>query len=297
MALLSMTGFGKAAAQTELGAFSVEIRTVNNRYFDFNPRIPREWSALEIRLRDLIRQNISRGKVDLWVRWTPPPDMTVDVEIAEAMIADILRRFREAGERTGVDITIPWDELLKIPGILTLRPRALDTDALFLAMKQATTRALDELQAMRSAEGQAMAQALGDHLAAMRTVTDAIEAERQCVLERQRERLSRLVEQLRPEVGQALSSDRLEAEFLLFADRSDVTEEIVRLRSHFDAFAQLLESPRREPVGKRMEFIAQEILREANTIGSKARDTVIGSAVVALKHEIEKIREQLQNVE
>lgn len=297
MALQSMTGFGKAAAQTDLGSFAVEVRSVNNRYFDFNPRLPREWSALEIRLRDLVHERISRAKVDLWVHWTPPPGLAVEVDLAEAMIAEIARRFREAGERVGVTIEIPWTELLKLPGALTLRPPELDSDVLFDAVKAPVSEALDQLEAMRSAEGEAMAKALAGHLGALRQVTDEIEHQRGCVLERQRERLRRLVDQLRPEIAHALSDDRLEAEFLLLADRSDITEEIVRLRSHFDAFEHLLASPRGEPSGKRMEFIAQEILREVNTIGSKARDTAIAASVIALKHEIEKIREQLQNVE
>jgi len=297
MALLSMTGFGKATAQTQLGAFSVEIRSVNNRFFDFNARLPREWAVAEIRLRDLVHQHISRGKVDLWVHWTPPPDLTVQVELSEEMIGEAAQRFRRASEHIGTDIEIPWGELFKQPGVLTIRPPDLDADALCAAMGNVVLAALDQLNALRSAEGQAMAAALAGHLATLRRRTDEVERMRGSVLEKQRERLRHLVEQLRAEVGQALSNDRLDAEVLLFADRSDITEEIVRLRSHYEAFEQLLTSDSGEPAGKHMEFIAQEILREANTIGSKARDTEISAAVVALKHETEKVREQLQNVE
>ena len=178
-----------------------------------------------------------------------------------------------------------------------VRPPELDTDALFAAIQGAVVEALGQLDAMRLAEGRAMADALADHLATIRRLTDDIERLRGCVLEKQRERLRRLAAQMCAEVGQALSDERLEAEVLLFADRSDISEEIVRLRSHCEAFERLLASPEREPSGKRMEFTAQEILREGNTIGSKARDTEITAAVVSLKHETEKIREQLQNVE
>ena len=297
MALLSMTGFGKATAQSELGAFTVEIRSVNNRYFDFNPRLPREWAAIEVRLRDLVHRRISRGKVDLWVHWTPPPDLTLQVELSEEMIGEVAQRFHQAGERIGANIEIPWGELFKLPGVVTIRPPDLDVEALFAAIEKVVLEALDRLDAMRVAEGRATAQALADHIAALRRLTDDIERQRGSVLDKQRERLHRLTEQLRAEIGPALSSDRLETEVLLLADRSDITEEIVRLRSHYDSCERLLSTDQREPAGKHIEFVAQEILREANTIGSKARDTEISAAVVALKHETEKIREQIQNIE
>jgi len=297
MALLSMTGFGKATAQSDLGTFSVEIRSVNNRYFDFNPRLPREWAPIEIRLRDVVHQRVSRGKVDLWVHWTPPPNLSVQVDLSEEMIGEVVQRFRQAGKRVGVDIEIPWSELFKLPGVLIIQTPEMDTEALFAAMDKVVLEALDQFNVVRLAEGRAMGEALAGHLAALQRLTDDIERMRGCVLEKQRERLRHLVEPLRAEVSQALSADRLEAEVLLFADRSDITEEVVRLRSHYEAFERLLTSDTGEPAGKHMEFIAQEILREANTIGSKARDTEINSSVVALKHETEKIREQLQNVE
>jgi uncharacterized protein (TIGR00255 family) len=297
MALLSMTGFGKAASQSDLGAFSVEIRSVNNRYFDFNPRLPREWASVEARLREVVHQHVSRGKVDMWVHWTPPPDLSVQVELSEEMIGEVVQRFHQASEHIGVDIEIPWGELFKLPGVLTIRTPELNTDALFAAMDKVVLEALDQFNAVRSAEGRAMADALAGHLATLRRLTDDIERMRGSVLEKQRERMRRLLDQFRVEISQTISGDRLEAEVLLVADRSDITEEIVRLRSHFDSFDRLLASDTKEPAGKHMEFITQEILREANTICSKARDTEINSLVVALKHETEKVREQLQNVE
>jgi len=297
MALLSMTGFGKAAAQTDLGTLSIEIRSVNNRYFDLSARLPREWAAVEIRVRDLVHQHISRGKVDLWVHWTPPPDFTVHVELSEELIGEVAQRFRQAGEHIGMNIEVPWSELFKLPGVLTVRPAEFDEQTLFATIEKVVLEALDQLHAMRSAEGRAMSEAVAGHLATLRHLTDEIERMRGSVLEKQRERLRHLVEQLRVDVSQALPTDRLEAEMLLLADRSDITEEIVRLRSHYEAFERLLRSDKGEPAGKHMEFITQEIFREATTIGNKARDTEISALVVALKHETEKIREQLQNVE
>jgi uncharacterized protein (TIGR00255 family) len=292
-----MTGFGKAIGQGELGAFSVEIRSVNNRYFDFNPRLPREWAAIEVRLRDLVHRRISRGKVDLWVHWTPPPDLTLRVDVSEKMIGEVAQRFHQASEHIGVEIEIPWAELFKMPGVVTIRPPELDADALCAAIEPVVVAALDQLDAMRAAEGRAMADALGGHLATLRRLTDDVERLRGSVLDKQRERLRRLADQLRANGGPAISNDRLEAEILLLADRSDITEEVVRLRSHFEACDRLLTADDREPAGKHFEFITQEILRETNTVGSKARDTEISAAVVALKHETEKIREQIQNIE
>ncbi len=297
MALLSMTGFGKATAQSPLGTFSVEIRSVNNRYFDFNPRLPREAAAAEIRLRDLVHRRISRGKVDLWMHWTPPPDLPLEIELNEEMIGEFVQRFRRASEHIGVAIEIPWGELFKLPGVLAIRPPELDSEAILAAMESVVVEALDQLDAMRAAEGRAMLDALEMHLGALRRLTDEIESHRGRVLEKQRERLRKMAEQLRAELGQAIPNERLETEILLLADRADITEEIVRLRSHFDGFERLLHSDAREPAGKHMEFVTQEILREANTIGSKARDTEISATVIALKHETEKIREQIQNVE
>lgn len=297
MSIRSMTGFGRASAKGELGTFLVEIRSVNNRYFDLHARLPREWAAIEAPVRDLVHSRIARGKVDLWVQWVPPPGLTVTVELGEDMICEIVRRFQGVEKRVGAEVEIPWAELFKLPGVLTIQPPELDAEALFAALKPAVVGALEQLDAMRRREGEATAKALADHLEVLRRVTDEIERRRGSVLEKQRERLRRLVEQMRAEVGQSLSDDRIEAEVLLHADRADISEEIVRLRSHLDAFEQLLGGGGDEPLGKRMEFIGQEMLREANTIGSKARDSDISAAVVELKHEIEKIREQLQNVE
>lgn len=297
MSLFSMTGYGRAAAQADLGTFTVEVRSVNNRFFDFTARIPREWSAIEARLRDRVHQRVKRGKVDLWVHWTAPPDMALKIELGESMIGEIVRRFRQAAERAGEAIEIPWSDVFRLPGVLSIQPPDLDVDALFDAIKVPLDEALDQFDAMRSTEGTAMAEALVGHLSKMREVADEIEQRRGCVLEKQRERLGRLVEQMKPDVGQALSEDRIEAEVLLIADRSDITEELVRLRSHFDAFAALLDSDDAEPAGKQLDFLIQEILRETNTIGSKGRDTEISAAVVTLKHETEKAREQIQNCE
>lgn len=297
MALMSMTGFGKASTQNQLGTFVVEVRSVNNRYFDFAPHLAREWAAVEVRLRDLVHRRISRGKVDFWLQWTAPPNLSVEVELNEEIIGEVAQRFRQAGERVGMEIGVPWAEMFRLPGFLTIRPAQLDADALYATIERVAIEALDQLDAMRAGEGQSLAEALKNHLTRLRRLTDDVERLRGCVLEKQRERLQRLVEQWRPELSEAVSADRLESEILLLADKADITEEIVRLRSHFDALERLLSSDSREPVGKHAEFIAQEILREANTIGSKARDTEISAATVSIKHETEKIREQIQNVE
>jgi len=292
-----MTGYGKASGQGDLGVFEIEVRSVNSRFFDFYPHLPREWAALEIRLREFVRRRIARGKVDLWVRWTPPPDVSIRVELSGQMVAEVARRFGEASEKAGIEIEIPWGDLFKIPGFLTVRPPEIALDALFDAIESPLAEALDRLDEMRRAEGRATAETLAGHLETMRRITDEIERLRGCVLDKQRERLRRLVEQMRAEVCEAVSSDRLEAEVLLFADRADISEEIARLRSHYDAFEALLRSDATESAGKRLEFITQEIFREANTIGSKARDSEIASSVVTLKHETEKVREQVQNIE
>jgi uncharacterized protein (TIGR00255 family) len=292
-----MTGYGRAAGQTDLGTFGIEIKSVNNRFFDFSARLPREWSGIESPLRELVHSQVHRGKIDVWIHWSPPPGVTIRVDLSEDMIGEVVKRFRTAGERLGETLEIPWGDLFKLPGVLNIRPPEIDLEALFEGLGPLVEKALSQLNAMRLAEGEATAVALSDHLTRMRKTTDTIEAHRGSALEKQRERLRKVVDQMDADIARAISADRLEAEVLLFADRADITEELVRLRSHFDAFQELMDLPAAKPAGRRMEFLTQEILRETNTIGSKGRDSEISASVVTLKHETEKVREQLQNIE
>jgi uncharacterized protein (TIGR00255 family) len=292
-----MTGFGRAQFEVNGLAFDVEVRSVNHRYLDARVRLPRLLAGFEADLRARIQARISRGKLDASVvspgGAAAGQRLAIDLEAAAAY----LRAAAELRQRHGVGGELRAQELLALPGVARFVEPEVTPEALREALFGGVDRALDALDAMRVAEGRARERDLAARVARVEEIAGSLATRAEALQRAVRERLRRRAEQLRQETG-LLDDARLHQEVVIFADRMDVAEEIVRLRSHVDQFRAITgEADAAHPVGRRLDFLLQEFSREANTIGSKAADAPLAHEIVELKTEIERLREQVQNVE
>lgn len=290
----SMTGFGRGSAQTDAAEATVEVRSVNGRFMEVSVRSPRELNGLDNAIQSRCKDVLSRGNVSVNIslnRTNVDPAQTVDHRRVEAVIAML----RELGSAANLgDGTVTLDHLLRYPDIFT----TVELDAnqaegiLWSAVEPALDLALAEIDQMRKQEGHTLENDLKERINTIDGLLSRVESlAPDRVTELQNKLLSRVEELLADE---RISSDRLETEVALIADKLDVTEECVRLHSHIGQFREALEES--EPVGRRLNFIAQEFNREVNTIASKANDAEIAQLAVRMKEELEKIREQVQNI-
>ncbi|HBK86676.1 MAG TPA: YicC family protein [Firmicutes bacterium] len=290
---LSMTGFGRGEVTTEVGNIVVEMKTVNHRYLDIAIRAPKEFNSLEENLRGVIRQTLSRGRVDVFVRFTlsleQAPTVTVNLELAKAYLAQaqLLQQETELlGQLTARD-------LLELPQVVRLDEPVLDPELLRTPLIEVAQVALAQLTEMRAQEGQRLATDMQERLVSLEELLATVSDRSPEVVMEYGQKLTQRLQEMLPEC--LIDEARLAQEVALLADRACITEEIVRLRSHFAQFRLLLK--RQEAVGRQLDFLVQEMNREINTIGSKANDAKIAQLVVEMKSELEKIREQTQNIE
>jgi uncharacterized protein (TIGR00255 family) len=295
--IYSMTGFGNVRFRVEGWTFELEMRSVNHRHFDARIRLPRLLANLEPDVRARLSNRFARGRVDLTVTapegGTPVPRLEVDLAAAREYLA----AGRALAQSDGIAGELDAKSLLALPGVSRFIEPAIADGLLREHTLAAIDRGLEALFAMRASEGAALARDLLARLDRVIALAAEIEQRSGLVQESVRERLRKRARQLEAETG-LLDEARLHQEIAIAAERMDVTEEIVRLRSHVDQFRALLDAagPGR-PVGRQLEFLLQELLREANTIGSKGSDAPIAHWVVELKTELERLREQVQNVE
>lgn len=289
----SMTGFGAAEGDVSGGRLRVEIRTVNHRYFHLAPKVPSDLAGLEGDLRDRLRKDFDRGHVSVSVRWaddagTRNGGLELNLERAREAMA----RLRELQTAVGLTGEIPIDLLARQPDVFRLGDEA-ETTVPWGDLAPIVEDAVRECRAMRRREGGVLATELRERLEEIQALAEkvAVRAPERLMAElaRLRAAVSALLEGRGPEDG------RLAQEIAIIADKVDITEELVRLRAHVAAAAALLDGD--QPVGKRLGFLAQELGREVNTIGSKANDAEISHLVVEMKGELEKLREQLENLE
>jgi uncharacterized protein (TIGR00255 family) len=295
--ILSMTGFGRASLRLESLGFDIEVRSVNHRHLDTRVRVPRILSNCEADLRARIQQRIGRGKVDLTIATSDDSSVSARVDIDQGVAAEYGRVARELGSIDGVEGSLTVDTLIGLPGVARLAEPEFPADELLEALLGGVDQALDALVAMRATEGKAIERDLLSRLDQVESLANSIDSRSDLVSDVVRDRLKKRSEQLRLETG-LIDEARLHQEIVIAADRLDVTEEIVRLRSHIDQFREIVQAAGvGVPVGRRLEFLLQEFGREANTIGSKGSDAPIAHDVVELKAELERIREQVQNIE
>lgn len=292
--LQSMTGFGSASGAVDGVEYSVEIRSVNNRYFKPVIKLPDSWSAAEADIEKILRNRVSRGTVVLSLRMRVPEEQAA-YQVNGRTLNSYVDQLRSLETEANPTIRIDLAGLLELPGVLEPPPMeeivARTRDGVMNLIDQAIEGLLD----MRQKEGQALKDDLLGHCNAVGDALDQIAQRSPGVVGEYYERLRQRVEQLTREAKLTLDEETLSREVALFADRSDISEEVSRLRTHLEQFAQACDSS--EPAGRKMDFIAQEMLREANTIASKSNDSQIGRLVVEIKSGIDRIKEQVQNVE
>ena len=298
--LRSMTGQGHARREGEAGVVEVEIRTVNHRGFKAVLRLGDSLAWLEGRLEKRIRGSIRRGSVHVAVHWRPPPGEARPA-VDTAALQRYYRELEQVRQAVGGPATIELTSLLQLPGVmLETQQLASDHERLWALVCRAVDDALDELHRMRGAEGEAMASALTQECETIRGQLDGIRGLVPRAAENYRQRLEAKIERLLKGRGFEPSAPDLYRELQIFADRCDVSEEVTRLESHLEMFHGILQQRDEgdpDPAGRKLDFVTQEMFREANTIGSKAADAEISSRVVEIKCGIERMRELVQNVE
>ena len=291
--LLSMTGYGSAKGSVEGQEITVELKSVNNRYLDCSVRLPRNFLFAEDTVKQAVSAGVSRGKVDVFVSAQTSQDSGTVVSVNE----ELARGYRDAvariAETLGLESGLNAFSLARFPDVLTVERRELDKDKAAAALSEITAKAVEEFNAMREREGERLRRDMLGKLETIEGLVSVVEERSPQTVKEYRERLEARLRDILAD--RSLDEQRVITEAAIFADRTAVDEETVRLRSHIAQFRTMLEEG--SPIGRKMDFLVQEFNRESNTIGSKCSDASLAKVVVDLKAEIEKSREQLQNVE
>ena len=287
-----MTGFGSAEGEVGDSLVAVEVRSVNHRFFNPSLKLPSEFTRWEGDVREALRRSVTRGHVTLFARIARDQGSgTID----EARFAAYVQQLRDLQQRYQLDSTLDVGTILRMPDVLGTREEPADAGGSASELVEIVNRAVAAMDAMRVAEGARLCTYIEERLRVIADGVERIAARAPQRLVEQRDRLRTAVQELAG--GIAIDDQRLAQEVAIMADRLDVSEEIARFRSHLEAFRATLENPPADGVGKRLGFLLQELLREANTTGSKANDATILQDVLAIKEELERIREQVENLE
>lgn len=291
--VLSMTGYGRAGAVLRGRDIKVELRSVNSRYLEYTSRLPRSCNFLEDKLKKLVASKVSRGKVELTlsIQNVTAADTVVSVNwgLAEGYRAAMVSMVERMDLKN--DVTVGM--LARLPDVLTQTAAPTDEDALWQDVESIACKAIDAFVAMRAAEGEKLRADVENRLTNVETLVGQIEQATEGRVKAYSDRLYARLQELLEDRN--IDESRLVTEAAIFADKTAIDEETVRLHSHVAQYRQILQMD--EPIGRKLDFLTQELNRESNTIGSKCQDVAITRLVVELKSEIEKIREQIQNIE
>ncbi len=289
----SMTGFGRGEATVDGRDIVVEIKSVNHRYFEFNCRTTRGYGFLEEKLKSYIKEYVHRGKIDVFVSLSQKEDTESIVKINPSLAKGYINALRTLTDEYGIRDDISVSTVAAYTDIFQIRKAPEDEEEVWLAVKPVLDTALNNFVKMRETEGEKLKADIMSRAETILSIVDEIEKRSP---ERVTEYEARLKERIKELLGSAeFDEQRVLTEVAIFADKVAVDEETVRLRSHFDQLKLLMESD--DEIGRKIDFIIQEMNREANTIGSKSNDSDLAHKVVDIKAEIEKIREQIQNIE
>ena len=287
-----MTGYGRGESIAGNLRYYVEMRSVNHRFAEIVIRLPSGWSILEEKIKNEVQKVVRRGRVDVWITVDGEGSFQREVKVDWHLATSIVKAAEEIKERFQLPGTLGVEELLRFPDVLLVQESPINPEAhitpLFSAVKDASL----ELLQMRLREGQALKEDLLKRVGKLEDTIHSMKKQAPVVVDEYKARLMTRLKQLERE---EFNEDRLLTEVVLFAEKVDIQEELTRLQSHLEQFAAALESS--DPVGRRLDFLLQEMNREVNTIGSKAQDRWISSQVVECKSELEKMREQVQNIE
>ena len=289
----SMTGYGSAKGQTGGLEITVELKSVNNRYLDTSVRLPRSFLFAEDAVKSAVQAHISRGKVDVFVSidTSLADDMTVKVN--EPLLKGYIEAIRHISEEYSLANDLTALSVSRFPDVLSVEKKDLDAEAISAALCEVTERALCDFDAMRLREGEKLRDDVLNRLETIDALVSTVERESPKTVAEYRSRLEQKMAEVLGTAG--IDESRILAEAALFADHIAVDEETVRLRSHMAQLRTMING--KSPTGRKIDFLIQEFNREANTIGSKCQNSDIAHVVVDLKSEIEKIREQIQNIE
>lgn len=291
--LKSMTGYGRGEFQDESRRLRAEVKTTNHRFFDLKIKAPRAWLSLEPRIRQLVQKYVARGQVEVYFNYSEHNDAPKAIRINQELARQYCEELKALKENLGLSEEITLPLILSLREVITSEEEEEDQEALWPGISQALEAALQSLEAMRRQEGGKVAEEFSQRLASIEQKLTGITQRAPLVVEEYAQKLKERIKKLTAE--QNLEAGRLEQEIAFFADRADISEECQRLSSHLQQFRAALNLS--EPVGRKLDFILQEMNREANTLSSKSQDLEITAPAVAIKTEIEKIREQVQNIE
>lgn len=289
----SMTGFGRCEAAENNRKFTVELKSVNHRYLDINIRMPKKFGFFENAIRALMKEYVQRGKVDMFISYEDAAEENFSVKYNEAVAGEYVKYLNKMTASFGLKGEIDVCALAGFPEVFTMEEQGIDEEEIWVVLEKALRGALDRFVESRKVEGESLARDLLAKLDAMSGYVDVIQERSPEILSEYRTRLSEKIKEL---LGDAQADEgRIAMEVTIFADKICVDEETVRLKSHIDAMKKALREG--GSIGRKLDFIAQEMNREANTILSKTTDLKLSDIGIDLKTDIEKVREQIQNIE
>ena len=292
--LKSMTGFGRSMFENDGREYLIEIKSVNNRYSDINIKLPRNISFLEEKIKKVITNNISRGKIDVFISFNNNSEKGKDIKINTELAKKYIQELKTLQEETGIIDNISIMDISKMPEVLNLKVENEDEDLLWQELSECLENAITSFVLMRETEGNKIKEDLEARIARVSEKVEKISEISTGLVEEYIVKLEKRVNELLKNT--TVDESRLAQEIVIYSDKSSVEEELTRLRSHISQFLNLLNETD-TPVGKKLDFLIQEMNRETNTIGSKANSLEITNLVVDIKTEIENIREQVQNIE
>ena len=291
--IYSMTGYGSAKGTVDGQVFTVELKSVNNRFLDCSVRLPRSYLFAEDVIKKTVADSVARGKVDVFVTAQFSEEAASVVRVNEELAKEYYNAVSSLAESLGLENRLDALSVARFPDVLTVEKKELDREAVETALAELTARAVAEFNVMRAREGEKLREDMLSKLTAIEKLVSVVEERSPETVKQYRERLEARLKELLD--GKGYDEQRIITETAIFADKTAVDEETVRLRSHIAQFRTMLQDG--SPIGRKMDFLLQEFNRESNTIGSKCSDAALAKVVVDLKSEIEKVREQLQNVE
>ncbi|HWJ02463.1 MAG TPA: YicC/YloC family endoribonuclease [Verrucomicrobiae bacterium] len=289
----SMTGYGRGEGEGAGKLLTVELKSVNHRYLETFIRLPRQYNPLEEKIKRVIQEKVSRGRVEVFCNFKESGDIKRNIKVDKDLALSYDKALGDLAQSLGISHVPDAYKLITLPEVISLEEKEEDLEEIWEVCRQALSQALEAFVLMRKQEGGRLKEDLIHRIEKIAHRIKDIEARQPQVIEEYHDKLKQRISELLAEVP--LDENRLANEVAIFADRTSITEELVRLDSHLVQFKASLNL--KEPVGRKLDFLTQELNREINTIGSKANDLEIGKIVVEVKSEIEKIREQVQNLE
>ncbi|KMT21444.1 YicC/YloC family endoribonuclease [Clostridium cylindrosporum] len=290
----SMTGYGRGSAESDGKGFNVEIKSVNNRYLDINIRLPRMINSLEDRIRKEITSKVSRGKIDVYITLEDSSEKDVSIKVDDNMAKAYYNAYSHIKNLLGITEDIPLSLVSKAPDVIVVEKNEEDLEEIYKVLSLALSEALNMFVDMRQVEGEKLSEDVLNRCDDILSMMNTIEERSPTVVSEYREKITQRINEFLGEIE--VDEARLLNEVAFFSDKCSITEEIVRLKSHILQLKDTLKNSN-DSVGRKLDFLIQEMNRETNTIGSKANDLLITKTVVDIKSEIEKIREQIQNIE